>query len=216
MPRTTGQELLSQERILCAAVKYADKKGIDSLNMRQLASQLDAGVMSIYHYFSSKNALLDAMVEWVAAKIHRPEQGTAWRATITAISISAHLALMQHVWVNSIWSKRQLGPNRLAYMESILRTLREGGFSVSLACDAYHAITVHIEGFTLQAAGFPVKAKDVQSVASGFLEALEDPSSIPYFVEHVQHHIDHGGCGDQFEMMLNMILDGFESRLEAQ
>ncbi len=213
MPRTAGQELLSRERILCAAVAYADANGADKLSMRQLATQLDAGVMSIYHYFSSKDELLDAMVDWVAAKIHRPETGCAWRPAITEIALSANQAFTQHVWVNAIWSKRKLGPHKLAYLESVLRVLREDGFSVSLACDAYHAITVHIEGFALHSAGFPVKAEDVQSVASAFLESLADPAEIPYFVEHVRHHLDQASCEGQFEMMLNMILDGFESRL---
>ena len=81
------------------------------------------------------------------------------------------------------------------------------------ACDAYHAITVHIEGFALHAAEFPVKPKDVRSVATGFLASVEEPESIPYFIEHVQHHVDDPGSTDQFGMMLDMILDGFETRI---
>jgi len=76
-----------------------------------------------------------------------------------------------------------------------------------------HAITVHIEGLALQASGFPVKPEDVQSAAAGFLEAAEDPDSIPYFIEHLQHHLDHPGSSGQFGMVLGMILDGFEVRL---
>lgn len=197
-------------------MEYADKNGIDSLNIRRLADLLDAGAMSLYHYFSSKDDLLDAMVEFVAAEIHQPEPDEPWREAITNISTSAHRAMSKHPWACSIWSKRTLGPNKLAFMESILRVLREGGFSVADACDAYHAITVHIEGFALQAAMFPVKPKDVQSVATGFLESVEEPESIPYFIEHVRHHIDHPGSTDQFGMMLNMILDGFEARITGR
>lgn len=213
MSRTRGKKQLSKARILRAAVTYADKNGIESLNIRRLAGLLGAGPMSLYHYYSSKDELLDAMVEYVAAEIDQPGPGEPWRIAITNMSVSAHRAMSKHDWVCSIWSKRTLGPNKLAYMESILRVLRESGFSIADACDAYHAITVHIEGFALQAAGFPVKPGDVQAVAAGFLEAVEDPDSIPYFVEHVQHHLDEAGCKDQFGMMLDMILDGFEARL---
>mgnify|MGYP002713242114 CR=1 FL=1 len=213
MPRTKGKEPLSQQRILRAAVKYADKQGIESLNMRQLAGLLDAGAMSLYHYFPSKDQLLDAMVEFVAGKIYHPKPEQPWREAITSISVSAHQMMMKHEWVCSIWSKRSLGPNKLAFMESILRVLREGGFSVADSRDAYHAITVHIEGFALQAAGFPIKPKDVQSAAAGFLDAVEDPDSIPYFMELVQYLTEQPGSPDQFGMMLDMILDGFEARL---
>lgn len=213
MPATRDKKALSRTRILRTAVKYADKKGIEHLNMRQLAGLLDTGAMSLYHYFSSKDKVLDAMVEFVAAKIYQPDSGEPWRQAITSIAVSAHQIMTQHEWVSGIWSKRSLGPNRLAFMESILRVLRQGGFSVADACDAYHAITVHIEGFALHAASFPVKAADMQSAAAGFLEAAEDNDSIPYFVEHVQHHLDQPAPSDAFAMMLSMILDGFEARL---
>ncbi len=213
MPRTKGKPQLSQARILRAAVKHADKNGIDGLSMRQLAQQLDAGVMSLYNYYASKDELLDAMVEYIAAKIEQPKPGRDWRKSVTGISTSLYRLMVQHPWLPAIWNQRTLGPNKLAYMEALLRVLREGGFTVSLACDTYHAVTAHIEGFSLQSALFPIKKKDVPAAAKTFLNSLEDADSIPYFAEHVQHHIDHPGSPDRFGMMLNMILDGFEARL---
>ena len=216
MPRTKGKTPLSESRILDAAVAYADKSGIDSLNIRRLAGDLDAGAMSLYHYFASKDELLDAMVEFVAAQICQPSPDSPWREAITQISMSAHRAMSKHAWVSSIWSKRTLGPNKLAYMESILRVLREGGFSVADAFDAYCAITVHIEGFAMQAAEFPIKPEDYQRAATEFLASVEDPDSIPHFIAHVRHHIENPASTDQFGLMLNMILDGFEARIRER
>lgn len=216
MPRTKGKKQLSQARILSAAVKYADKNGIDSLNMRQLAKQLDAGVMSLYHYFSNKDELLDAMVDWVAGKINRSNSDVDWRTAITEISVSLYQLMKLHTWVAAIWNQRTLGPNKLAYMESILKVLRENGFSVPLACDAYHAFTAHIEGFSLQVGAFPIKEKDVNLAAEEFLSSVENPKSIPYFFEHVQHHLDQTEFTDQFGLILEMILDGFEARLSGK
>ncbi len=213
MPEKKRRARLSQERILREAVKYADRHGIEGLNIRRLAGLLDAGTMSLYHYYPSKDELLDAMVDYVAGRIRRPDAAMGWREAIVSISTSAHEVMTRHTWVCPLWSQRKLGPEKLAFMESILRILREGGFPVSDACDAYHAITVHIEGFALQAAAFPVKPKDVQKAAKTFLASVEDPDSIPYFVEHVQHHLDHPALTDHFGLILEMILDGFEARL---
>lgn len=214
MSRRINKQSLSHEHILAVAISFADKQGIESLSMRKLAALMRTGAMSIYHYFANKDELLDAMLDSVAGEIHLPKQGEKWRDALTQLSISAHQTLLKHRWANAIWSKRRLGPNKLAYMESILRVLREGGFSVALACDAYHAITIHIEGFTLHADGFPVKADEVQSIAAQFLESVEDPDSIPFFIEHVEHHLNQTtGCSDQFEKMLNILLDSFESQL---
>ena len=211
------KRVLSEARILRAAVAEVERGGLERLSMRALATRMNTGAMSIYHYFSSKDELLDAMVEWVAAKIDLGPDDVAWRQAVASIASSAHRTLMAHGWVISIWSKRKLGPARLAFMESILATLRRGGFSVELACDAYHAITVHIEGYTHHAVGFPLEASDFPTAAADFLASVTDPESIPFFVEHVQHHIDHPGSGTgQFELMLGMILDGFEARLSSQ
>lgn len=213
MIKNNKKKSLSKKRILQVAVKYADEHGIESINMRKLAQLLDTGAMSIYYYFKNKDELLDAMVEWVAAKIIQPKTEGNWKDNITDIATSAHIALMQHAWVNKLWSTRTLGPNKLAYMESILRTLRTAGFSVSLSCDAYHAIITHIEGFTLHAVQFPVTSSNAQSVARAFLDSIEDPESIPFFIEHVKHHMEKQSCGDQFGTTLKIILDGFEERL---
>lgn len=204
---------LTRERILREAVKYADRNGIERLNMRTLAAALDAGVMSMYHHVANKDDLLDAMVDAIAAEISIPDADLPWRQAITEICVSAHQTFVQHAWATAIWSKRSLGASKLAYMESILRVLREGGFSVELACRAYHAISTYTLGFALQEIDFPIKPNEIQTAATGFLENVDDPEDIPYFVEHVRHHLTHSGSGDDFLFMLDMILDGFDRLL---
>lgn len=110
-------------------MKYADEKGIDSLNMRPLAKQLDAGVMFLYHYFANKDELLDAIVDSVASNIHQPELDVNWRIGITEISVSLYELMMQHAWVIAIWNQRELGPNKLVLSQKnfwpVSRTLNQ-------------------------------------------------------------------------------------------
>ncbi|MEM8490297.1 MAG: TetR/AcrR family transcriptional regulator [Pseudomonadota bacterium] len=212
MPRVKGKEPLTQARILKVAVQYADKHGLEQLSIREIARQLKAGPMSLYHHFENKDDLLDAMVEFVAQKIRSPGSDAHWREGIIEIASSAHGAMLKHPWVCAIWSQRQLGPHKMAYMESLLRVLREGGFSVSDAYDAYCAITVHIEGAGMQAAGFPLDPKEYKSAATGFLESFEQVDQIPYFVQQLKHIMENSTETDHFLMTLEMILDGFASR----
>ena len=93
MPRTRKTVPLSPDRILRAAVKFADRNGIESLNMRRLAGLLDTGAMSLYHYFANKDELLDAMVEFVAAKIHRPMPNEPWKLPGPAVTMFSCLAV---------------------------------------------------------------------------------------------------------------------------
>lgn len=54
---------LSEAEILAAAFVIVERDGLDGLSMPAVASQLDAGVMSIYWYFRTKDELLAAMAD---------------------------------------------------------------------------------------------------------------------------------------------------------
>jgi AcrR family transcriptional regulator len=61
---------LSDAEILAAAGEIIARDGLDALSMPILARQLGAGVTSIYWYFRSKAALLDALVDRLAGALH--------------------------------------------------------------------------------------------------------------------------------------------------
>jgi AcrR family transcriptional regulator len=201
---------LTRERVLQVAVDFADEHGIDALSMRELARELGFGVMSLYNHVANKDELLDGMVDRVASEIETPSSpGGDWRHALRETALSAHRTLLRHPWASAMWSTRTPGPARLRYFDSILRGLREAGFSVDTACRGFHAITTHVLGFTLQKLDFPVAQRDLSDVASDFLAEMST-ADYPYFAEHVQHHIDAPHQGDSFEFVLDLILDGLE------
>ncbi len=207
-----GNDRLSRRRVLEVAIKFADSKGLNKLNMRSLAKQLNSPVMNLYTYIQNKEELINGMVDYVASEITVPVQEKSWRKAITEIAVTAHETFYKHPWVIGLWSSTG-GPAKMKHEESILRVLREAGFSVSLACRGYHSITMHIVGFTMQAVDFPRDAKAMRAAAANFLEHA-DTSEIPYFAEHVQHHYDYPESDGVFVFVLNMILDGLEKHLE--
>src|SRR5579871_144036 len=58
-PATKPRIPLSRERVLLAAVAFADEHGIGSLSMRKLGDVLGVEAMSLYNHLSSKDQLLD-------------------------------------------------------------------------------------------------------------------------------------------------------------
>jgi AcrR family transcriptional regulator len=58
---------MSRERVLRAAIDFADRNGIDSLSMRKLARELGVEAMTLYYYVANKNDLLEGMTDLVAA-----------------------------------------------------------------------------------------------------------------------------------------------------
>lgn len=61
----------TREKILAAARKAFDRKGLEGLSLREVAAKVGVTPMAIYRHFASKEALIDALVldaldEWSA------------------------------------------------------------------------------------------------------------------------------------------------------
>ncbi len=201
---------LTRDRVLHAAVAFADEHGVEALSMRVLAREVGFGVMSLYNHVANKDEMLDGMIELVADEIEAPPSLNGdWKVAMRKTAISAHQVLVRHAWASGMWSSRGPGPAKLRHMEAILRCLREAGFSVETACRGFHAISTHILGFTLQKLDFPVAPQDLSDVASRFLEDMP-ADEFPFFAEHVRHHVEGPNQPDSFEFVLDLILDGLE------
>ena len=199
---------LSRERILESAVDLADIEGIDGLSMRKLAHSLGYEVMSLYNHVANKEDLLAGMVDLVAGQIDRPTGTGQWKEAIRRLSVSAHNVLLVHRWAAPLWSELMPGPNRIRLMDDILGIFREGGFSVRLTHFGYHAVTMHVVGFTLQQISFAAPAGDMEETGRAFISSL-DAERFPHLVEHVEYHLTDDE-GDDFEFILDLILDGLE------
>jgi AcrR family transcriptional regulator len=198
-------------------MRLADQGGIDSLTMRRLAQELGVEAMSLYYYVSSKDDILNGIVDVVTNEIERPSAGADWKAALRASALSFRNALARHPWAaNLMMSGTGAGLARVRYMDAVLRRLREAGFSPELTHHAYHALDSHIMGSTLWAAAYTTMAKANPDLAENFLRKLP-LSEYPDFAEHAQQHIKKSGPKDksEFEFGLDLILDGLERMRDA-
>ncbi len=62
-PTTQPRAPLSRERVLRAAVAFADSSSISSLSMRKLGEVLGVEAMSLYNHVANKGALLDGRID---------------------------------------------------------------------------------------------------------------------------------------------------------
>src|SRR4051794_5608341 len=112
---------LNRERILQAAVAFADTRGVDLLTMRRLGDDLGFEAMSLYHYVSSKGDLLDGILDLVLDETEPPATGLMWAAAVRTSALSVNQALRRHPWAGPLlMSSGGLRPARLRYMDSLL------------------------------------------------------------------------------------------------
>jgi AcrR family transcriptional regulator len=206
------REPLTRERVLAAAIGLADREGIDALSMRKLGQALGVEAMSLYNHVKNKDDILDGIVDMVVSKFELPEPGTDWKAAIRRTAMTAHDVLVQHPWAASLMlSPARMSSARLRYMEGILGSLRQGGFSAEMTHHAYHALDSHISGFTLWQVHFQFDPKEADDIAANFLGKL-GPDTYPYLLEHAGEHMKEARPEDEgeFAFGLDLILDGLE------
>jgi AcrR family transcriptional regulator len=206
-----AREPMSRERVLRAAVEYADRNGIEALSMRKLARKLGVEAMTLYYYVANKNDLLEGMADLVAAEIELPPDDLDWKEATRRRALSAHEVLARHHWASPVWMRVMIGPARMRYMDAALGTYRRAGLSPATTELAFHTIENHIVGYTLQESNFPLEADDLAVVAREFLAKLPR-DEFPHLAEHIDQHLTHPAViesGD-FEFGLDLLLDGIE------
>jgi AcrR family transcriptional regulator len=165
---------LTKERVLQAAVAFADEVGIESLSMRKLGEALGVEAMSLYKHVANKDDILDGIVDIVvASEIELPAIGGDWKTAMHRRAISTHEVLMRHPWATMlIMSRANTGPAMLRYVDATIGSLREAGFSYALADHAWNAIDSYVCGFTLQKLKFPIEPPEYAAAAKTFLPQI--------------------------------------------
>lgn len=148
-PQEPRRTPLSVDRVLRAAVAFADAAGIEALSMRRLAQELGVVPMALYKHVANKEELLDGMVEVVFAGIEGQAPGSDWKSAVRGRILGARAALLTHTWAAQvIRSRTSPTPAVLAYLDSVIGMFRAGGFSTDLTHHVMHALGSRVLGFT--------------------------------------------------------------------
>lgn len=212
---TSRRSPLTRERVLRAAVRLADKQGLDALSMRRLAATLKVEAMSLYNHVANKDDVLDGMVDLIIGEITLPTPGDDWKAAMRARATSAHAVMLAHPWAPMlVVSRITVGPNRLRYIDATLGVLRQAGLSWPETDRAWTAMDSYIYGFTMQVQNFPVDPEEYASAAASYLPMLP-AETYPYMHELSRHVADgsYDGAHD-FGFGLELILDGLEGMMD--
>ncbi len=209
MPKQNKRTKLSRERIVRAAIKAADRNGLEVLSMRSLASELGYGVMSLYNHVKDKEDLFNAMADAVASEIELPIGRRKWKEDLRRCATSAYLTMLRHPWLPGIWGET-LGYAKNRYHDTLLRLMRNAGFSQDLACRGFHALMMHVVGFALQVMEMPYKSqKELRTFSKHHLDDLAEQDLL-FLREHVAYLLEGKDQKSDFGYMLDLILDGLE------
>ncbi len=218
-PATQSRTPLSRERVLRAAVAFADESGIATLTMRKLGEALGVEAMSLYNHVASKGDLLDGMIDLVFSEIGLPSGGSDWKTAMRQRAISARQVLSRHRWAIGLMESRSSpGPATLRHHDAVIGSLRQAGFSIALAAHAFSVLDSYIYGFALQEASLPFDTGEETAGLAQLIMARFTPGEYPHLTELTVGHVLQPGYdyGNEYGFGLDLILDGLERSLQEQ
>ncbi len=192
----------------------ADQGGVDSVSMRKIAQELGVVPMALYKHVSSKDELLDGMVDVIVGEIDPPASGTDWKTAIRQRVLSARGALSRHPWASRVIESRSSAtPAVLEYMDSMIGAFRAGGFSIDLTHHAMHAMGSRLLGFSQELFDDTADVgPQMQAAMLRELAAYPNITELLMVITHDEGSVVGQGCDDQFEFefALDLMLDGLE------
>ncbi|NLB47333.1 MAG: TetR/AcrR family transcriptional regulator [Microbacteriaceae bacterium] len=210
---------LSEVRIVEAAARVADIGGYAAISMRNVGKELGVEAMSLYHHVASKDALLDALTDWIFAQIELPGSEAPWREGMTIRAASARNVLVSHPWALTLIDSRvNPGAALLRHHDAVIGCLRRGGFSVELAAQSFSVIDAYVYGFALTERNLPFDPETSDESVDFAGEVMPMLADYPHLAELVQHLTGSGeySFSNQFAVGLDIILDELGRRLQAE
>ncbi|MFC5829291.1 TetR/AcrR family transcriptional regulator C-terminal domain-containing protein [Nonomuraea insulae] len=216
---------LSQDLIIEAGLRILDAEGLDGLNMRRVAQELDTGPASLYAHVAGKEELLELIYDRVLGEIRLPERDPGrWKEQLRAYAMEAHRVLGAHADVaRAALATIPSGENSLRAGEFVFGLLIEAGMSPREASLTMDRLSLYIVGDAyegslhyarMRAAGLSDKREYFESFVnqiSSYYRSL--PSErFPHVSKYVDDLVADDG-EERFRYGLDLMLDGIEARM---
>lgn len=148
---------LSLEQIVRAAIKVADSEGLGAVSMRRVANELQAGAMSLYRYVSTKDDLLDLMLDEVMGEVVAdiPEGISVGsgdlRHDLERMGHGLRGQIHQHPWLPQLFSGRPaFGPNMVRCIEVAMSVFDGMDLDADTTMNAIGVMNAFVYGFVQQ------------------------------------------------------------------
>ena len=142
---------LTRDAIVEAALKLVDDEGLGGLTTRKLAQRLGVEAMSIYHWFPSKQHLLDALVEHAIASIPLERPGLDPEAQLRRLAYDYRAMAARFPRLYALVALHRLNtPRGVAFIERVLELMRALVPSDEVAARQFRVMGYFLTGAALE------------------------------------------------------------------
>jgi AcrR family transcriptional regulator len=221
------QPSLSREQIVAEAIRLLDAEGISALSMRRLGTQLGSVATAIYWHVTSKDELIELVVDEVFGEVEVPviDDPADWRTAAATLGRNWRSMILRHPWTVAVLDEVVTcfhGPNMLQRSDDMLALFEKAGFELLEADLAGKTLISYVLGIATSEAATLQKLTRNQRSEHEWLQAMW-PSAGQAAVAHprlralydVYRELDpEKNREDSFTYGLERLLDGLQARLE--
>jgi TetR/AcrR family tetracycline transcriptional repressor len=196
-----------------------DREGSSGLSMRRVAEELGTGPASLYWHVPSKDALIDLVIDRVAAEVPIPEPDPEhWQEQLRTWLLEARAVFDRHPGVAALTLGRiPTGPTVVRWAEWTLAILRGAGIPDRIAAFAGDLLGLYLGATGYEATlppmasatGEPLDAEAAARMVRDYFASLP-ADQFPNVVATVDDMFS-GGPQERFELGLDVILRGLAS-----
>jgi len=211
------RERLTRERVIDAALRIMDEEGLDAVTMRRLGKALGVEAMSLYHYVSDKEDLLQGLCSRVMSEFDIPQHDDRpWAERARSGAREWRRVLKAHPNVLSLFAERSkpmTDLQALRPMEYALSLIMEAGVADRDAVRVFHVFGGYIMGFVIMEVGrmFTAGALDAESPNADAVAPTFPASELPHIAAALPH-LAETDPDEQFELGLDLLLAGMQTR----
>ena len=157
-PRSPGQRAgLTREHVLAAAADLLAERGAQALTMRAVAARLGVSPNALYSHVTSKQVLVDDLLDHALAAVSSPEKDLEPVAGVRAVMTSTYQVLLARADLVPLYLERRgaRGPNARHLGDVVLELLARTGIDPPRAGQLLDVLIVHTIGAAAFAASPP-------------------------------------------------------------
>jgi AcrR family transcriptional regulator len=170
--RRSGAAPLNRERIVDAALALIERDGLEAFSTRNLGRELGCEAMSIYHFFPSKQHLVDALVDRAIGSLEFPDERLPAARRMRAVSLAYREMAHRYAKLFPIIAVHRLNTETgVRVIDKLLRIAKEATGDDELAARYFRTLGYYLMGAGLdETAGYAKGPSAAEPVSSEFIE----------------------------------------------
>jgi TetR/AcrR family tetracycline transcriptional repressor len=210
MPRRRGQQPLTRERIVTAALALIDEAGLDALSMRRLGRELGVDPMAVYHHVPNKDELMREVVRKVFAELRVPRREGTWQERVREWANTYRAVALAHpnLVLRILSDVAAVAVAAAAVNESLYAALEDSGLAPLDAVRGADVIVDFVHGVVLAESS---AATDDEDAIAAFHAALDELPPEDVAVQRRLLEAAGDRPSDGFTFGLDVILAGLEA-----